>query len=344
MARRRRRGRLGRLLGGVLFLAALGGAFWWGLSLVRSGDESEPQEAKRLAGTIDPPTTPTVSPPTSTRPLRSLDVRPPNAPVTPPAPLSPRPTLSFDPGGAQTDYQAGVRAFEQDPVRARQLLSDSLSKGLGGSDAVEARRRLNELAERMIFSRARTPGDPLVLTYVVKKGDTAARIAAAHGMSEDLLVQINQLRNRNLVREHQTLKVVRGPFHALVDKSDHEMYMLLGEVFVCDFRVGLGANGGTPTGKWLVINHLTDPSWVDPQTGKRWHAQDPQNPIGEYWIGLKGIEGDAKDQVGFGVHGTIDESSIGKDASMGCIRLGAQNIAKVYKLLVPGKSTITVRE
>lgn len=245
---------------------------------------------------------------------------------------------------AQAAYQAGLRAFEKDPVESRQLLTEALVKGLSGDDATDARRKLNELGEKMIFSAARTPGDPLVGTYTVKSGDTVQKIAAAHHISEELLAQINQLRNKNFVRLNQTLKIVNGPFHAIVDKSQHMMYVSLGDVYVRDFRVALGKNGGTPTGKWLVLNHLTNPSWVDPQTGKRWHADDPENPIGEYWIGLQGIEGDAKDQVGFGVHGTIDEGSIGQDVSMGCIRLAAKDIEFVYKLLGPNQSTVTVRE
>ncbi|MGB9623935.1 MAG: L,D-transpeptidase family protein [Phycisphaerae bacterium] len=344
MAKRRKRGLIRRALGGLVFLGILGGAFWWVLPLVRSTSQDAPAAPKNLVGIAPSPTAAT-QPGASGSPLRPIEAKP-SASVAAPVPVpGSRPAVeAADLPRAQAACQAGMRAIEQNPVEARRLLSEALAKGLTGPDAEQARRKLNELGERMIFSPVRTPGDPLVAAYTVKAGDTVGKIAAAHNISEELLAQINQLRNKNFVRLNQTLKVVQGPFHAVVDKSQHEMYIILGDVYVRDFRVALGMNGGTPTGKWIVANHLTNPSWVDPRTGKRWHADDPQNPIGEYWIGLQGIEGEAKGQIGFGIHGTIDEASIGQDVSMGCIRLAARDIEMVYKLLVPGKSTVVVKD
>jgi len=339
VAKRRKRGRIRRALGGLVFLGILGGAFWWILPLVRSTPQDAATAPTNLAGIA-----PSTQPPAPGSPLRPIESRPAASVASPPVPVS-RPTVeAADLPRAQAAWQAGMRALEQNPVDARRLLSEALAKGLAGPDAEQARRMLNELGDRMIFSPVRTPGDPLVAVYTVKAGDTVGKIAAAHNISEELLAQINQLRNKNFVRLNQTLKVVHGPFHAVVDKSQHEMYITLGNVYVRDFRVALGMNGGTPTGKWVVANHLTNPSWVDPRTGKRWHADDPQNPIGEYWIGLQGIEGEAKGQIGFGIHGTIDEASIGQDVSMGCVRLAARDIEMVYKLLVPGKSTVVVKD
>ncbi len=344
MARRRRQGRIRRVLGGAIFLLILGGAFWWGLSFVRSAPEEHAVLPGSLLSTLPSSQTPATRPAAGEPGLRRIHEPAGTPSMEPPAPLTTRPSPEIDLRRAQADYQAGLRTLDADVVLARQLLSDALARGLTGSDAADARRRLRELGEKMIFSPARTPGDPLVAAYTAKPGDTIGKIASAFMISEELLSEINRLRNKNIVRVNQTLKVIKGPFHALVDKSDHEMYVCLGDVFVCDFRVALGMDGRTPTGKWLVINHLTNPNWVDPQTGKRWLADDPQNPIGEYWIGLKGLEGEAKDQEGYGIHGTIDEASIGQDVSMGCVRLANRDAAVVYKLLVPGRSTVVIRD
>ncbi len=354
MARRRRRGLGRRVLGGVIFLSVVGCVFWWGWSFIRPPQEEATGSSSTLAGVTPSnnaplkkvaPAAEKPAPGAKEKPASGAKSVPLVGTQTPPSPgaVTTHAAQSGNSQAAQGAYQAAMRELEKDPVKARQLFSEALVKGLGGADAANARRKLNELGERMIFSPVRTPGDPLVAAYTVKKGETVGKIAAAHHISEDLLIQINQLRNKNLIRENQTIKVVNGPFHAVVDKAAHEMYIVLGDVYVRDYRVALGTNGGTPTGKWLVANHLTNPSWVDPRTGKRWHADDPQNPIGEYWIGLKGIEGEAKEQIGFGIHGTIDEASIGQDVSMGCIRLGAKDVEQVYKLLVPGQSTVVVK-
>ena len=41
--------------------------------------------------------------------------------------------------------------------------------------------------------------------YVVRRGDTLSKIAARHGMSEDALMELNSIRNRNFVYEGQVL-------------------------------------------------------------------------------------------------------------------------------------------
>ncbi|MGE3181530.1 MAG: L,D-transpeptidase, partial [Phycisphaerae bacterium] len=69
---------------------------------------------------------------------------------------------------------------------------------------------------------------------------------------------------------------------------------------------------------------------------------DPDNPLGRRWLGLKGISGDALDQEGFGIHGTIDPSSIGQAKSLGCVRMHNDEVALVYDLLMPGKSKVTI--
>jgi len=352
VARRQMKQRLRVLFGSVVTLAIAAGVFWWVIPK-DNATETPPQSANSLISTNGSSLQSRTTPET---PLIKLggDAKTP-APAslaTPPAPANPvveAPTTQPVPpqsnAGAREDYLNGLKALEnKELVKARQLLSDAVKKGLAPSEAIEARQRLRGLADTMIFSPARTPGDLLVGAYVVKPGDTLRIIARAHKISENLLAEVNKIKDKHFVRLNQTLKVINGPFHAVVDKSDHEMYIYLNGTYICDMRVALGSNGSTPTGKWIVRDQLENPSWADPRTGKRWRADDPDNPIGEYWIGLEGGEGDAVGQVGFGVHGTNDESSIGQDVSMGCVRLGAKDIALVYKLLLPKLSTVTIQD
>ena len=59
-------------------------------------------------------------------------------------------------------------------------------------------------------------------------------------------------------------------------------------------------------------------------------------------IALKGIEPHNKDFAGYGIHGTIDTTSIGKQASMGCIRMMPQDVEVVYELLTEPNSIATI--
>lgn len=241
------------------------------------------------------------------------------------------------------EFQVGLAAQQRDDlVRARTAMSRALDAGLSASQARQARARLTELANETIFSRRVLPSDPLVDFVHVRRGDTLGRIARRQKVSADLLAEVNNLPDKHFIREGLRLKVINGPFNAKINKSEHLMHIYLQNVYVRTYPVALGMNGGTPTGKWEVRDHLKNPSWVNPQTGERWHADDPENPIGEFWIGLEGVEGEAVGQFGYGIHGTIEPETIGEDVSMGCVRLGPGDIDEVYKLLRPGHSFVTV--
>ena len=107
--------------------------------------------------------------------------------------------------------------------------------------------------------------------------------------------------------------------------------------------MGLGEGSGTPIGTFVIkkASKLVNPPWTNPRTGERFAADDPKNPIGEFWLGWQGL-GDSAAYTGFGLHGTIDPTSIGQSKSMGCVRMGAEDIALIYEMLVEQVSVVRV--
>jgi lipoprotein-anchoring transpeptidase ErfK/SrfK len=257
----------------------------------------------------------------------------------------PMKTLQASPGTGRKEMETGFAARERkELVTARTHLNNALHSGLPQADETRVRKALAELAQETIFcKRLVQNNDPLVKRHTVRIGDSLARIAKQYRISEDFLASINGLTNKNIVRLNSTMKVVEGPFNVSVIKRDHELHVYLQDLYVQTFKVALGMGGTTPTGTWKVVNHLENPSWIDPD-GKQWHPNDPNNPIGEFWIGLEGIEGEAVGKAGFGIHGTIEPKTIGQDVSLGCVRLAPDDIAAVYRLLVPGVSIATISE
>lgn len=252
-----------------------------------------------------------------------------SAPVVETQPAQPPPPDPID-----IAIQEGILAWEQGGLlRARGILNSVLQEGCPAERQARVREILTQIADKTIFSPDILPDDPLVFGYRVAKGDTLSRIARKHDLTEELISSINRLSAGNVLRPGHRIKVVRGPFSATVIKSDHEMHLYLQEVYVHTCRVALGTDNKTPTGKWVVTTRLRNPSWVDPRNGKRYGSTDPDNPLGGYWIALRGIEGSAVGRRGYGIHGTNDEASIGTDASLGCVRLGKQDIQTVYAML-----------
>lgn len=260
------------------------------------------------------------------------------SPVTQPAT-----TLADGPQAAARLLEDALELRKADKLLdARVKLNAALHSGLTVAEAAQAREALADIANRTVFSKTVLQNDPLVRSYTVVSGDKLGRIAKRALVSEALLARINSLVRPDFLRERSRLKIVQGPFHASIAKRDHEMHLYLQHFYVGTLRVALGQDGSTPTGLWRVVNQLENPEWVDPRTGKRYHPDDPTNPLGEYWIGMEGLEGEATGQPGYGIHGTIEPETIGQDVSMGCIRLAADDIALVYRLLEPGLSYVVI--
>ena len=103
-------------------------------------------------------------------------------------------------------------------------------------------------------------------------------------------------------------------------------------MYVRSFNVGLGRDNRTPEGQFQVSSRVENPQHTDPETGKVFDKDDPLNPVGEHWIAIKGTEPATEKLSGFGLHGTIEENSIGQSSSLRWCR--ASQSPRVFRLLV----------
>lgn len=240
--------------------------------------------------------------------------------------------------------EAGKKALAADDlIAARSHFSEALSACSDPTQRTALRAELTRIGNETIFSPRILPGDPHTERYVIQTGDSLGKIAKAYKISDDLLARINNLRNKNLIRAGQAIKVVKGPFRVVVDSSDYTMGVYLGDTFVRQFPVGLGSDASTPHGEWEVSTKLMNPTYYPPRGGQIVAADDPENPLGERWIGLHGIAGEAVGQLRYGIHGTNEPDSIGKSVSLGCIRMHNEDVEVVYDCLVEKYSTVVVR-
>jgi len=243
---------------------------------------------------------------------------------------------------------------ENNRVGARELLSQTLITGnISESEAQVLRDELTAINNQLLFSPVVDPNDPMSETYKVQSGDSLSKIAARRELATHwkLIARVNQISDPSKIRLGQNLKLVRGPFHAIVNKAAHRLDIYHGApgdpqswLYIRSFDVGLGSSNGTPVGDFVVSqNKLENPGWVNPRNAREQYApNDPQNPIGEYWIGITGV-GKYAPLTSLGLHGTIDPDSIGKDLSMGCVRLADSDIPIVYELLAEHISRVIIK-
>jgi lipoprotein-anchoring transpeptidase ErfK/SrfK len=254
-------------------------------------------------------------------------------------------------GNLITDAKAKIDAGQL--LDARNQLNAALQGGqLDEPQATAVKAMISQINQTVVFGRQRFPDDIYGGVYVVQPGDSLAKIALAHDCTWEFLSRINGIQPKSL-RAGATIKIVEGPFFAVVDKKKFTIDLYLGglpgdasSMYVTTYPVGLGQDDSTPTGTWMIEPHrkLTHPTYYSPRGEGVIAADDPKNPLGGYWIGLSGMQGQAVGKLSYGIHGTIDPDSIGKQSSLGCIRLRTDDIAMVYDMMVEGKSLVLVQE
>lgn len=273
-------------------------------------------------------------------------------PAIPPAPeidlqTPPEPTADSNPEAAEMINEAleYLNASPKKVIEARDLLNKTLQMPISSEQREFVKSHMSRLAADWLFSRKIYPGDPLTDTYKVQPGDLLSSIGDKFNTPHQIIMQINHISSPRALQAGQTLKVVNGPFHARVNRSDFRLDLYLQNTFINSYPVGLARKEfETPTGLWVVKTDgkLIRPTWTDPDTGKTYLAEDPNYPLGARWIAIRGLEGNALGRTGFALHGTKDEDSIGQRSSRGCIRMHNDDIVLMYNLLMPGVSRIEI--
>ncbi|RLS46142.1 MAG: LysM peptidoglycan-binding domain-containing protein [Planctomycetota bacterium] len=247
--------------------------------------------------------------------------------------------------------QAALAQVDTDPVAARESLTRILdNSATTATDRLGAYEAINKVNAVLTFSERVLANDPFSKQYTVQEGDSLSNIRKSLHLDCEwrFLQRINHLATERSIRVGQVLKTPTGAFHGEVHKSEFRLNIFEGDgpgrVMVASYPISLGEFNSTPIGAFSIRprSKLIDPEWRNPRTGQHFASNDPANPIGERWIGLKGIEPHNKNFEGYGIHGTTDIASIGKQASMGCVRMLPQDVEVVYELLTEPNSIVTI--
>ncbi|MCR4317555.1 MAG: L,D-transpeptidase family protein [Planctomycetes bacterium] len=196
-----------------------------------------------------------------------------------------------------------------------------------------ARLGLRACNKELVFSRAASTGTTL---HSVEWGQTLGGIANSYGTTSEFIRKINGVTGDN-IRAGQKLKVVEGVTRVEVFKAAHVLNLWKGETLLDQFDVGCGRSNSTPVGTFVIETKRPQPAWW--HDGRNIPYGDPRNPLGERWLGFV----DTPEHQGYGIHGTSDPASIGKDESNGCVRLKNEDVIALYDL-VPHRCQVTISE
>jgi len=160
-----------------------------------------------------------------------------------------------------------------------------------------------------------------------------------HVISEEVAVLRRQVGQR-----------LRGSLHVVVDAKANKLYVKKGLKLLWQADCSVGRGGTlidrqtgrrwefvTPRGEFRVIGKAENPEWVKPD----WAFVEAKEPIPPPEDPNRKVPGELGAYVlnlgdGYLIHGTLREDLLGRPASHGCVRLGADDLKKLYETIPTG--------
>jgi LysM repeat protein len=165
------------------------------------------------------------------------------------------------------------RALASGDLRnAHQLLTGWYGdRTLSQEEQNEVASLLSQLAGTVVYSTEY----PLEPPHTVVAGETLESIAQQYQVPWQLLAKINGIATPNAVTPGQSIKVLRGPFSAVIDVDRQEMALMVANLYAGRFSVkteGMAANEGewtvaekiAPTGTEVAPKHVVLTSEIAP--------------------------------------------------------------------------------
>lgn len=111
------------------------------------------------------------------------------------------------------------------------------------------------------------------------------------------------------------------PLEIIVDISNHTLAVVQNELIIRSYKVGLGGEK-TPEGTFQISEKVRDP-------------KGPEK-------GVFGTRGMTLSNTLYAIHGTNEPASIGKDESLGCVRMTDEDVEELFDM-VPLGTTVKIK-
>ncbi|MEX2114528.1 MAG: L,D-transpeptidase family protein [Pirellulales bacterium] len=192
--------------------------------------------------------------------------------------------------------------------------------------------QLNQLLDQVAGTVVYSTQHLLEPPYEVQPSERLEDIAQRYSVPWQLLAKINGIDDPGTLRPGERIKVVRGPFNAVVDLERRELTLVLANgCYAGRFPIGIGQDQPPREGRFAVSDKVVDPVYHG--RTKVVGAGDQENPYGNRWIGLG---------TDLAIHGTDRAENVGRTDLPGSISLRPQDAQDVFDILAAG-SQVTIR-
>jgi len=239
-----------------------------------------------------------------------------------PAPVAGGENVSERSSGKDLYAQAVTFYKEGELLKSKEALGQIISEHSSFDNIESVQKELGALNVEILFSNILTTQS---IIHDVVRGDTLGELAKKHRTTIELIKKSNNLKN-NIIKIGQKLRIWTGTFNVFVDKSQNILILKNGDEVVKVYDVSTGKNNNTPVGNFTIVTKLVDPVWFN--SGVIVPPESPQNVLGSRWLGF--------DISGYGIHGTVEPETIGRQVTAGCIRMRNEEVEELYAILPRG--------
>jgi lipoprotein-anchoring transpeptidase ErfK/SrfK len=195
------------------------------------------------------------------------------------------------------------------------------------TEVMNWQKKIEDLNIKLLFSPTVTPKS---ISYEIRPADTLAKIAKEFNTTVELLKKSNNLIDDKILPGRK-IKVWTVPFTILIDKSQNILYLKSNEEIIKTYVVSTGINNSTPCGTFKIVEKLVNPTWF--KATAVIPPGSPENVLGTRWLGFN--------LPGYGIHGTNDSQTLGKQVTQGCVRMANPDVEELY-IIVPKGTEVTI--
>jgi len=164
------------------------------------------------------------------------------------------------------------------------------------------------------------------MVHIVKRGETLYSISKDYRVSIAALLKANpNLTNQNSIYIGQSIQIPglpdpnTIPYRISISKKNKTLQLFLNNKLIKTYPIAVGKMlTQTPSGTFVIVNR----------------EPNPGGPYGVMWLSLS--------TAGYGIHGTNNPSSIGKEVSQGCVRMHNHDVLDLAKQ-VPNGTFVTIQ-
>ena len=256
-----------------------------------------------------------------------------SAPTAPAQPAAPVPAETL----AKID--AAFRMADDDQLAdARTALLALLDDASASGARARIESRLGEIDIELVTTPHAMPEK---IDYAIAAGDQIRTIARRYGTTRDLVIKSNGIRNPDVIKVGDRLRILDNvSFAILVNKTSNDLLLTMNGKFFKRYTVSTGKYGKTPVGTFKITVKEVEPIWyID---GRQIPYGDKENILGTRWMAIEAT-GDTMPASGYGIHGTWEPDSLGRQASAGCVRMRNSDVEELF-MIVPEGTPVTIVE